>query len=269
MSGSQEYPMSDVVPTAKVIISTDTKKCSKCEMAKPLSEFHKNNKGMFGRHSVCGMCRVRINGVRRKEHPESAQAWRGRNKDKINENSRKKYRDEHPIKPKLGDNAAHIKELHNKYRLRRGKEFFRELSRLYRIVNPEKVKEIKKRHYKKHERTDNEKLRDCIRGGVNKTLIRGGKGGRKWQDLVGYTIVQLKKHLEKQFEPGMTWGNRGTEWHIDHIVPVAAFNFETPDDIDFKRCWALTNLRPLWAPDNIKKRDKLEKPFQTSLLVAA
>lgn len=87
-------------------------------------------------------------------------------------------------------------------------------------------------------------------------------------EKIGYSIEALKRHLEKQFLPGMTWENYG-KWHIDHIIPKAAFNIESVNDIDFKRCWALKNLRPLWAHDNCSKRDTLEKPFQPSLTIAA
>lgn len=59
-------------------------------------------------------------------------------------------------------------------------------------------------------------------------------------------------HLERQFLPGMTWENRG-EWHIDHIRPLCSFQFQTPDCPQFREAWALTNLQPLWAQDNLKK----------------
>lgn len=55
----------------------------------------------------------------------------------------------------------------------------------------------------------------------------------------------------------MTWANMG-EWHIDHIVPLASFTFRDADDPEVKRAWALTNLRPIWARDNIIKKDKRE-----------
>ena len=48
------------------------------------------------------------------------------------------------------------------------------------------------------------------------------------------------------------------EIHIDHIVPVAAFSITSLDCDDFKRCWSLSNLRPLWAADNRAKGSKLE-----------
>ena len=62
----------------------------------------------------------------------------------------------------------------------------------------------------------------------------------------------------------MTWDNYG-KWHIDHIVPISVFNYTKTEHEDFKRCWALGNLRPLWAFDNISKGAKLEKHFQPYL----
>jgi len=66
----------------------------------------------------------------------------------------------------------------------------------------------------------------------------------------------------------MTWENYGTYWHIDHKIPIAVFNYEKPEDIDFRLCWSLKNLQPLEKIENIKKKDKLEKPFQPSLKIA-
>ena len=54
--------------------------------------------------------------------------------------------------------------------------------------------------------------------------------------MVGYTSLNLKEHLEKQFNDGMNWDNYG-EWHIDHIKPISSFTFETCDDEQFKECW--------------------------------
>jgi len=88
------------------------------------------------------------------------------------------------------------------------------------------------------------------------------KNGRKWQDLVGYSINDLRYHIEKQFRDGMTWKQFMTgEIHIDHKIPVSAFNYEKPEDEDFKRCWAIENLQPLWAIDNLKKHNRVDNQF--------
>lgn len=87
-------------------------------------------------------------------------------------------------------------------------------------------------------------------------VLSCGKNGRTFASVFGYTAEQLKRHLERQFHEGMSWENYGTIWHVDHIVPLASFKLETVDDAEFKAAFALTNLRPLWAEDNIEKRDR-------------
>lgn len=87
---------------------------------------------------------------------------------------------------------------------------------------------------------------------VRQSLGSGGKDGRTWESLVGYTRADLMAHLESRFTEGMTWDNVG-DWHIDHITPRSAFAFATPSDPGFRACWALSNLQPLWAVDNLRK----------------
>ena len=70
--------------------------------------------------------------------------------------------------------------------------------------------------------------------------------------LLGYTIEELMSHLEALFTEGMTWDNYG-EWHVDHKIPMTSFNFTSSDDPEFKECWALVNLQPLWELDNLSK----------------
>jgi hypothetical protein len=79
---------------------------------------------------------------------------------------------------------------------------------------------------------------------------------RKTFELLGYTIDELMKHLEALFTTGMTWDNYG-EWHVDHKIPMSSFLFESTEDLEFKECWKLSNLQPLWGPDNLSKGTKL------------
>jgi hypothetical protein len=98
--------------------------------------------------------------------------------------------------------------------------------------------------------------------------LKNLKGGQKWSELVPYTIEQLKRHLEKNFTEGMTWELfLAGEIHIDHKIPLTAFNYKSPMDDDFQKCWSLKNLQPLWGSENWSKGDKLEKPYQPSLLI--
>lgn len=70
----------------------------------------------------------------------------------------------------------------------------------------------------------------------------------------GYTREQLKSHIEKQFRRGMNWNNYG-RWHIDHITPKHVFNRTSASDQ--RACWALSNLRPVWASENQRKGGRI------------
>ncbi len=82
--------------------------------------------------------------------------------------------------------------------------------------------------------------------------MRHDKHGRTWETIVGYTLLELKTHLETLFTDGMNWDNYG-KWEIDHIIPDSFFKYTKIEDEEFKKCWALSNIQPLWAIDNIKK----------------
>lgn len=93
------------------------------------------------------------------------------------------------------------------------------------------------------------------------TSLTNGKSGYSWERAVGYTIEELMAHLESQFQSGMTWENRGRGgWHIDHIRPVSDFDFTSVEDPEFKECWSLWNLQPLWEKDNLRKYNRCDNP---------
>ena len=146
----------------------------------------------------------------------------------------------------------------------------------YRKLNKEKRNTYNRAYYyahkkelvikRKQKRKANPKLKlnGNMSTGIRRSL-RSRKAGIPWLKLVNYTIETLKKHLERQFTEGMAWDNYG-EWHIDHKIPVSVFNFTKPEHRDFKRCWALKNLQPMWAKKNIIKSNKINAHFQPSLL---
>lgn len=71
-------------------------------------------------------------------------------------------------------------------------------------------------------------------------------------EILGCDWATFAAHIERQFLPGMSWDNRSA-WHLDHIVPLATA--ETEEDVI--RLNHFTNLRPLWAADNIRKSDTI------------
>lgn len=95
------------------------------------------------------------------------------------------------------------------------------------------------------------KISEHIRG----ALCRDGESGVVLRTL-GYTVAQLRRHLERQFTDGMTWARfTAGDIHIDHRRPLASFDLADPNE--WRHAWALSNLQPLWAPDNLAKGARL------------
>jgi hypothetical protein len=267
------------------------KKCTKCGEVKSFSEFHKDKNKKDFLFSQCKEC-VKKNMQEyyknnsqyikekskeyRKNNTEKVRKlssnWAKKNKEKVNETNRQwSLRNKEKVKiihqEWRKNNLERAKKVSKEYR-ENNYEKVKEKNKRWVKNNPQAVQLMRKRSYLKKQSTSYGKLNHNISSGLQRSLKRSSKSGRHWETLVGYTVDQLKKHLEKQFQRGMTWANYG-QWHIDHIIPLSAHNFNTPEDIDFKRAWSLKNLRPLWAKENIQKRNKLTKPFQPALALMA
>jgi len=213
--------------------------CKKCGFPKELDFFGNDKRGKDGKTSICRKCDSKRGCNYAKGHLEqrrvASNKWSANNPEKHRKRTRE-YIKAHP-----------------------------DYLRKWRKENPEHAKATNKRSNDKKLTTPTGRLLNRISCAVRRS-IRENKQGRHWETLTGYTLFQLKTHLEKQFVGGMSW-DRFHEIHIDHKTPLAAFNFSHPDDIDFHKAWSLNNLRPMWAKDNLSKSDKLSKPFQPSLQI--
>ena len=204
----------------------ETKICLKCQLSQNICDFNKDKNRNDGLQPICKVC-----------NKEYKLEYYLKNKSKILDKSKIYY--EH--------NKGHVIER----------------VKLWGENNQDKVKEYKKSYVKNNrdiinerisERKKNEpilKLKMLYRSKINKIL---GSKKEKTFDLIGCSPLQLKEYLEKQFWMGMTWENHGLfGWHIDHIIPISS----AKNDEELKRLCHYTNLQPLWALDNIRKRDKI------------
>lgn len=124
-----------------------------------------------------------------------------------------------------------------------------ELVKQWRIKNP---KYITNWGMEKRKTDPQYAIKSVIYGSLHGYLKNGKKEHAVW--YLGCTWEEFKIHLENQFTDGMNWENRGMfGWHIDHIKPVNTFDLTDHDQL--KECWHYTNLRPLWATDNLTRPD--------------
>jgi hypothetical protein len=146
------------------------------------------------------------------------------------------------------------------------RESVRASGRKWARNNPDKVNALresgkqKRRIYTNNRRKTDAMFRLNLNMGaaIRKDLKNNkiNKNRRHWEDLVSFNKEQLKDHLESLFTEGMSWDKflKG-EIEIDHIIPKAFFKYTSTDDVEFKYCWSLDNLQPLWAEDNYKKKN--------------
>lgn len=220
------------------------KKCTICKLELEVNEFGKDKSRGDGLSSHCKKC----NTIKQKKYAE-------RNREKINAHNKKTY-EKHKEKRKqyAKDNYEHIKEV----RKLREKDL-KEYQKKWQEENREKRNEQAKNWQRNKKKKDPQyKLNSVISNSICQSLkiFNLSKSKCGWQKAVGYTLEELVKHLEAQFDENMNWDNHGSYWHIDHIKPKSLFVFESLEDEEFKKCWALNNLQPLEAKENIRKSNK-------------
>ena len=139
-----------------------------------------------------------------------------------------------------------------------------------RWVTPEKLEEIRQKNNATHKslrekyperrrRLDAKRYQNpetrliIIQRQRIRDALKGKAKSKKTLALLGCTAAELKAHLESLFKKGMTWANYG-EWHVDHIKPCSLFDLSL--DKEQHACFNYLNTQPLWAKENLQKRNK-------------
>ncbi len=229
--------------------------CKKCKKGKPLSAFYKHSKAADGHLNACKDC-VRQYAKARYYEPKVKATVLAREKkryEKLSPEERlyksRERRRKHGTKIKR--DAKNYYWANRDYLLKENKKWRDNNLEQQRIYARQKY------HQTKHDpiKRINKRISCLIRHSLR---CRGlSKKGVHWEKAVGYSREELKSHFESLFVGDMSWENIG-EWHIDHIIPQSFFVFDSMEDVEFKMCWRLENLQPLWAIDNTMKSDKIE-----------
>lgn len=202
------------------------KKCNKCNLEKKICFFNKKTDSKDGHHPSCKECRKNLHKLYYEE--KKSELLEYQKKYYLNNNEKVKNRQ----KNKRKNNPIISKEYDLKRRSKR-KIYFKEY------------------FYKRRNEDILFKISHNLRGRIYKFVQNKSKSTKT---IVGCSYLQIKDHLEKQFNDGMSWDNYGYYgWHIDHIIPLSSA--KTEEEI-YKLCH-YTNLQPLWAEDNLKKSNKI------------
>ena len=266
--------------------------CTKCKKIKEEKDFSRCKKHRDGFSYWCKVCVSRLAEEYYEKNKESIskhtkeyyeknrdcliekkKIWHTKNKDKMQKLNKQYYEKNKVICLKQKrkyyiENKDEINKQRNKYFIEYRKTHKKQ-AKQYRDENKEQIKEHSSQYYsenkseiiKQHNNYKRQKRRDDPRFRLNANMgraiwhaLKTGKNNRHWELLVNFTLSDLIEKLEKQFKKGMSWSNYG-DWHVDHIIPKSYFIFKSSEDEEFKKCWSLKNLQPLWAEENFKKNN--------------
>lgn len=215
--------------------------CSSCSIDYDICKFYKSSSSSDGYRSECKNCsklRQKENNNKRKKYAEK---YRLNNREKINERQ-KKYQSE------------------NKEKIKKRKQDKKEtqpLSPTKPIVLAWRKKNKDIFNKNRRERYQNDiilRLSQNVRNRLNSYIKKNNfSKNNKTFEIVGCSPEELKTHIESLFLSGMTWENKG-KWHIDHIIPLSLSKNEN-EIISLSH---YNNLQPLWAKDNLSKRNKIK-----------
>lgn len=188
----------------------------------------------------------------KEEKLATARAWKARNKERVKaaraaHYATNKEKELTQAKEWRGDNQEYLKAFKKKSDAR------------YREENLAKIKATRRQN--RHKLNTQRRLRYAtdpiyviqkrLRVSLTQALrVASTKKTINTMNLIGCTGAELKAYLESKFLPGMSWEERHLI-HIDHIRPIASFDLA--DSEHQRQCFHFTNLRPLWAIDNMRK----------------
>lgn len=228
---------------------TDNEKlCSKCGTIKPITEFGKKSKNKDGLDGWCRSC-----------NRQQAKAW-------YNANTKRAAATKKEARIVRGDilrqrvrdwrsaNKDHLRAYWRKYH-----EQNYSRKQVYKTVYRKRNRELLTAYQKKWRNNPAVRMRINISNRL-RDILKTGKAGTYWETLVGWSANELWPHLETLLQPGMTRNNYGLSsgatkwWTIDHKKSIHSFGYPMPGTQEFKDCWSLENLQPMWSSENFSKQ---------------
>lgn len=192
--------------------------CFDCKETKPISHFGKNKRNKNGIQRGCKSCKSK------------------RDKDYRND---PRFRDR-ILKSKM-DAYLTIRTSQEKWKeyLERQREI-RDYGKEYQQVQNDPVRKSK------------DAIRKLLLSSFKVRNIKKSKLCMRSEEILGCSFEFFKKHIETQFQQGMSWNNHG-DWHLDHKVPL--YVAKTIEELIKLNHW--TNFQPLWAIENLEKNSKM------------
>ena len=246
----------------------ETKQCKKCKEIKPITEFGKHKITKDGLRTICKLCNSNYSKQYYKTNINLDKKYYNDNNNKIKQKRKEKYynnleKSKETSKKYRDKNVKNIKEKqkewfnnnpnYKKEWLKKNPEYYKKYAETYKKIRNEKTKEREK-----NDPIFN--LRCYMNRMVNNSLKKNGFTKKsKTHEILGCSYEEFKQYIESQWEPWMTWDNRGLYngqpdygWDIDHIIPQS----KAMSEDELIKLNHYKNLKPLCGYINrVIKRD--------------
>jgi hypothetical protein len=217
--------------------------CVKCDIEKPLFKFLKNRK-------QCKDCDNEIKRLKYKENDEYRM--------KKNEQRRERYKNDEEHRKLLIKKASelkHKKVVERQIQIAKQQEAIGINNKLCKYC-----KIIKSKERFRHNRL---KCKDCERDDPLSTIIRTTRSRilsllkRKEKHTIEYLGCNCRFYMDWILKNNTkyTFENYGSEWHIDHVIPLSKFDLYNEEEQLIAFNWR--NTMPLSVKENLSKNNKI------------
>jgi hypothetical protein len=208
-----------------IIVPDSTKECSECETTKPISDFYEKKKS-----NICKNCN--------------------------NEKRRAKYVDDDELRKKLIKSASDYKKNKIIERQQLKEDTIGKDNKQCKYCDEIKhntafrYNRLKCRTCERDEPLD--KFKRSIRSRIYLSLAKN----KHTIEYLGCSATEYLKWILTNND-GYTLENRGSIWHIDHVIPLSKFNLDDEEEQLIAFNWR--NTMPLDAKENLSKNNKIIK----------
>ena len=240
------------------------KTCTKCNIEKELSEFHKKKTGKYGVNSICKKCKKIYSKQYAKENKEgitnTKKKYYNTNKEEISKQCKKYYI----------NNREKIKQCKKQY-YQNNKELITNKKKEYYNTNKDKVITQRKKYRednkerialrnKKYRQDNKEKvnLREKKWRSENRDKVNAIKARRRAKklDQTPTLTQQEKDKIILYYKIANHLSIKRYQWQVDHIQPLSKGGLHHPD-----------NLQVIPAIENLKKGAKLNYKVSEYLII--
>lgn len=241
--------------------------CKKCNLEKTPECFPKNR-------PTCRQCYNEARYKKIKENPEIRKKQNEARRKKYNEDPeyhktfndkrKQKYRDDEEYRKKLIR-----KRVQDKQKKALEKRKIKEQEQEQIGLDNKKCRYCKEIKLKSKFRHNRLKCKDCEREEPLEKLKRyirtriynclRNKNKLKDKNTIEYLGCNTDQYLKYllSYDPSCTLENQGTEWHIDHVIPVSKFDLNDEDEKNLAFNWR--NTMPLPKYDNLAKCNRISQ----------